>query len=182
MASSSPSTGARRRSLMPWLVGALVVVPIVETWVLIQVGHAIGGWNTIGILVLEAVLGAWLMRREGSRTWGQLRGAVSRGSVTASDLSDAALVLVGGLMLMLPGFLTDVVGLVCLLPFTRPFLRSLVDNQAQRQLSKVGLEQQLRRHRGDPSMDVQGEVVDEPAPRQSRRDEGQPPAITGTVI
>src|SRR4051794_10479169 len=103
------------------LVVLLVAIPIFEVYVLVQVGERIGALPTILILIVEAVFGAWLMRREGARTWRALNDAFVGGRVPTGELADAALVLVGGVLLVLPGFLTDVLGLFFLIPFTRPF-------------------------------------------------------------
>ena len=81
---------------------------------------------TVLILVGEAILGAWLMRREESRAWKALNKAFASGKVPTGELADAALILVGGVLLMLPGFITDVFGFLFLLPFTRPLARQLL--------------------------------------------------------
>jgi UPF0716 protein FxsA len=117
------------------LVLVLVAVPILEVWLLIQVGHAIGAWPTVAILVVEALLGGALLRHEGRRTWRSVTEALGRGVAPSGQLADAALVLGGGLLLMLPGFATDVVGLVLLLPFTRPLARRLLTAVVARQLA-----------------------------------------------
>lgn len=117
----------------------LVAVPILEVYLLVQVGQAIGALPTIAILVLEAVLGGWLMRREGARTWKALDGAFRGGRVPTGELADAALVLVGGVLLMLPGFVTDVLGLFFLIPFTRPFARRVLAFFVARRLSRAGV-------------------------------------------
>jgi UPF0716 protein FxsA len=123
---------------LPLLLVVLVAVPIAEVWLLIQVGQAIGLLPTVLILVGEAVLGGWLMRREGSRAWAALNGALSSGRMPTGELADAALVLVGGVLLMLPGFVTDVIGFVFLLPFTRPVARRLLAAVVARRLQRAG--------------------------------------------
>lgn len=114
----------RRRS-WPWwlLVAAFVVVPIVEIYVIIQVGQAIGPWWTILLLIADSVLGAWLVKREGRRAWAALQQAIGSGRMPSRELADGALVLIGGTLLLTPGFLTDIVGFFLLLPFTRPIAR-----------------------------------------------------------
>jgi len=109
---------------MPALLAlAFLAVPILELYVIIQVGQVIGvGW-TILLLLAESALGAWLVRREGRRTWAALRQAVGTGRMPDRELADGALVLVGGTLLLTPGFVTDVVGFFLILPFTRPFAR-----------------------------------------------------------
>jgi UPF0716 protein FxsA len=100
-----------------------VVVPIVEIWVIVQVGQAIGIVPTLLLLIADAVVGTWLFRREGRRAWAALREAIAAGRVPAKEVADGALVVVGGAFLLSPGFVTDVVGLLCVLPPTRAFLR-----------------------------------------------------------
>lgn len=100
-----------------------VVVPVAEIWFIIQVGHAIGGWETVGLLVLMSVLGTWLVKREGARAWGAFQLAMKEGRVPAKETADGAMVILGGALLLTPGFLTDVVGLLCILPPTRAILR-----------------------------------------------------------
>ncbi|MGI3779744.1 MAG: FxsA family protein [Janthinobacterium lividum] len=117
----------------------LVAIPIFEVYVLVQVGHRIGALPTIAILVAEAVLGGWLLRREGARTWRALDGAFRGGRVPTGELADAALVVVGGVLLMLPGFVTDVLGLFFLIPFTRPLARQVVAFFVARRLNRAGL-------------------------------------------
>ena len=103
-----------------WLLVAFLIVPIVEIAVIIQVGQLIGVWPTVLLLVVESALGAWLVRREGRRAWASLRAVFDEGRSPDVALTDAALVLVGGTLLLTPGFVTDVVGFACILPVTRP--------------------------------------------------------------
>jgi UPF0716 protein FxsA len=109
-----------------FLVLAFLVVPIVEIYVIIQVGQQIGVLPTVLLLLFESALGAWIVRREGRRAWLALRGAVTAGQLPSRELADAALVLVGGTLLLTPGFVTDVFGFFFVLPFTRPLARRLL--------------------------------------------------------
>jgi UPF0716 protein FxsA len=112
---------------MPWFIAAaLLLVPIIEIYVIIQVGQAIGGWPTVALLLVESALGAWLIKREGRRAWNALRTGLQTGRMPGRELSDAALVLVGGTLLLTPGFVTDVFGFFFVLPFTRPLARKLL--------------------------------------------------------
>jgi UPF0716 protein FxsA len=105
------------------LLLAFVVVPVVEIWVIIQVGQAIGVLPTVALLLLDAVLGTWLFKREGRRAWTAFTLALQQGRVPAREVADGALVVVGGAFLLSPGFVTDAVGVLCLLPPTRAVLR-----------------------------------------------------------
>ncbi|HEV2891212.1 MAG TPA: FxsA family protein [Frankiaceae bacterium] len=100
-----------------------LVVPFAELWVILRVAHVIGGWETVGLLVLMSVLGTWLLKREGARAWGAFQLAMREGRVPAKETADGALVILGGALLLTPGFLTDVVGVLCLLPPTRVVVR-----------------------------------------------------------
>ena len=124
MTSSFGSRAPRRRRFRWWLVVvAFVVVPILEIYVIIQVGQVIGAAPTIVLLIAESALGAWIVKREGRRAWTALNSAFSTGRLPTSELADAALVLVGGTLLLTPGFVTDVFGFFFVLPFTRPLAR-----------------------------------------------------------
>lgn len=103
-----------------------VVIPIVELWVIIRVGSAIGFLNTLAIIIVVAVLGSWLVKREGLRVWRRFTESVSRGRVPTRELVDGVLILGAGALLLTPGFVTDVVGVLMLFPPTRAVIRSLV--------------------------------------------------------
>lgn len=149
------------------LVIAFIVVPILEIWFLIQVGQVIGPWWTIGLLLLDSIVGAWLVRHEGRRAWEALRERIQGGRFPSRELADAALILVGGTLLLTPGFLTDVVGFALVLPLTRPMARKVLAWMLYRRAS-AALRQQPTVRPNPPTSGrvVAGEVVDEPtAPR-----------------
>ena len=126
---------ARRRP--PWLTVLflmLLIVPILEIAVIIAVGRVIGGWQTLVLLLVESALGAWLVRREGARAWSALVNALNTGRMPSRQLADAALVLVGGTLLLTPGFLTDIVGFFLILPLTRPLARRALETVVARRL------------------------------------------------
>jgi UPF0716 protein FxsA len=109
------------------LLGVLfLVVPIAELYVILQVSHGIGVLNTIGLLILVSLLGAWLCKREGIGVWRRLQRTVDRGQLPHRELVDGALILLAGALLLTPGFLTDCVGILLLLPPTRVFFRTAV--------------------------------------------------------
>lgn len=109
---------------MPAVLAVLfLVMPLVELYVILKVGSAIGVLPTIGLLLLASFLGAWLVRREGARAWAAFRLALDEGRVPARETADGALVILGGALLLTPGFVTDVFGLVCVAPPTRAIVR-----------------------------------------------------------
>lgn len=105
------------------LLLAFIVVPVVEIWVIIQVGQAIGVLPTVALLLVDAVLGTWLFKREGRRAWTAFTLTLQEGRVPAREVADGVLVVVGGAFLLSPGFVTDAIGVLCLLPPTRALLR-----------------------------------------------------------
>lgn len=105
------------------LLVVFIGMPILEIYVIIQVGQQIGAVPTVVLLLLESAFGAWLVRREGRRAWRALRTAFGTGRVPSGELADAALVLVGGTLLLTPGFVTDVMGFLLILPVSRPLAR-----------------------------------------------------------
>jgi len=130
----APPVTRRRSWLWTVLVVLLLVVPLLEVVVIIAVGRAIGGWPTFFLLLAESALGAWLVRHEGARTWLALQEALTTGRMPSRQLADAALVLVGGVLLLAPGFLTDIVGFFLVLPFTRPLARRMLEAVVARRL------------------------------------------------
>ena len=124
----------RRRWLRPVLVAAFVVVPLVEIWAILQVGQLVGPWWTIALLVLDSFVGAWLIKREGGRAWQALRQALQGGRMPAAEIADGALILIGGTLMLSPGFVLDLAGILLILPFTRPVARRLLTTVVERRL------------------------------------------------
>lgn len=101
------------------LVAALVVVPLIELVAILQVGQLIGtGW-TVALLVADSLLGAVLLKRESRRAWHDFRAALSSGRWPGDEVTQGGLVIVGGALLLTPGFVTDLVGFLCLIPTSR---------------------------------------------------------------
>jgi len=148
----------------------LIAIPILEVWVLVQVGQQLGLLPTVLILIVEAVIGVLLMRHEGSRAWKALNDAFTNGKVPTGELADAALILVGGVLLMLPGFLTDIIGFLFLLRWTRPFARKLIAFFVARRINRLGIP--VMRARLDRENLIEGETVETP-PTSRRRQEDQ---------
>lgn len=164
------------RRWLPWWVLALLFIglPVLEIYLLIQVGQTIGAWWTVLLLVAAGFLGSWLVKREGSRAWRALVDALAAGRMPARELADGALILVGGTLLLTPGFVSDLVGVFCILPVTRPVARRVLTRMAARRLTGAvsgssgsraaawGPAGARARHRpGTDESVVRGEVVDE---------------------
>jgi UPF0716 protein FxsA len=107
------------------LVALFIVVPIAELYVIIQVGQAIGALPTIAILLADSLIGAALLRAQGRTAWRRFNETLSAGRVPAREVLDGALVIFGGAFLITPGFLSDIVGILLLLPPTRAVIRRL---------------------------------------------------------
>jgi UPF0716 protein FxsA len=155
---------SRRRWPVWLLFVAFVVVPLAEIFVLIQVGQVIGPWWTILLLVADSLLGSWLIKREGGRAWAALRTALDTGRMPARELADGALILVGGTLMLSPGFVTDALGIVLILPFTRPLARAALTRLVARKLAAAGDGRSRNARRPGPRPEgpvVQGEVIDD---------------------
>lgn len=101
-----------------------LVVPVVELAVIIQVGHVIGTWNTIALLLLVSLCGAWLVKREGLGVLRRFRQQMDVGHVPGRELADGVLILFAGALLLTPGFVTDMFGLLLLIPPVRSAVRA----------------------------------------------------------
>jgi UPF0716 protein FxsA len=108
------------------LLLAFIVVPLVELFVIIQVGQAIGVVPTLLLLLLDSVLGAALMRSQGRLAWRRFNAAIAEGRIPAREVLDGVLVIFGGAFLLTPGFVTDIFGVLFLLPPTRAVVRRLL--------------------------------------------------------
>ena len=111
--------------LLP-LILIFIVVPIAELAVVIQVGQEIGVAWTVAILVADSILGSILMRAQGRVAWRRFNEALQAGRVPAREVLDGGLVMFGGLLLLTPGFITDFLGLLLLIPPTRALVRALL--------------------------------------------------------
>jgi UPF0716 protein FxsA len=120
--------------LLP-LVLLFILVPIVELYVILQVGDAIGAVPTILILVADSLLGSWLLRSQGRAVWRQFNATMAAGRVPHRELLDGVAVIFGGAFLITPGFITDVIGLALLIPPTRSVIRRFVVGRIGRRLA-----------------------------------------------
>lgn len=151
----------RRRPVALLLVTLFIAMPLVEIYVLVQVGQVIGAWWTILLLVLASVLGTLLIRHEGGRAWRALREALETGRMPARELADGALILVGGTLMLAPGFVTDAFGVLLILPVTRPLFRRLLTGLVSRRVLGGVVGNATRPGPGPEGPVVRGEVIDE---------------------
>lgn len=121
--------------MLPLLVLLFVLVPIVELYVIVQVAHALGVLDTLALLLVISVLGGWLAKREGLGVLRRIQGQMASGQVPTNALVDGAILLVAGVLMLTPGFVTDAFGLVLLLPPTRAAVRRLLIGRFRRKVS-----------------------------------------------
>jgi len=107
---------------MRFLFLAFIVLPIVEMTILIKVGALIGALNTIGLVLLTAVIGATMLRRQGLATLLRANERLNSGQLPAQEVAEGLILAVGGALLLTPGFVTDAAGFLCLIPTTRRWL------------------------------------------------------------
>jgi UPF0716 protein FxsA len=112
------------------LVLIFIVLPVAEIYVIIKVGEAIGVWPTVALLILDGFLGAALLRHQGRAAWRRFNEALAAGKVPAREVLDGAMVIFGGAFLITPGFITDFIGLLLLIPPSRALFRGLVSRVA----------------------------------------------------
>jgi UPF0716 protein FxsA len=121
----------------------LLLVPLAELWVIVQVAQGIGVLNAIGLLLLVSLAGAWLLKQQGIATWRRLQATLQRGEMPTNEVTDGAMILLGGALLLTPGFITDAVGLVLLIPASRAALkggmRKLLARWAKRRSRERGV-------------------------------------------
>jgi UPF0716 protein FxsA len=111
---------------MWWIVLLLVVAPIVELWFIIQTAQVIGGWQTLALLVVMGVVGGWLIKREGRSVLDRIDQRLKANQLPTKELADGLLILVAGLLMLTPGFIGDVLGLLLLLPPSRALARAVL--------------------------------------------------------
>jgi len=132
------------------LLVALLALPILEIYMLIQIGGMIGFLPTLILLFGAAGLGTYLLQTQGWSTWNRLQQSLARGELPATELVNGAVIVAGGALLLLPGFLSDIAGLLCLIPFTRRLIAAwLVKN-------RLGLRQATPTDSNEPKV-IEGE-------------------------
>jgi UPF0716 protein FxsA len=139
--------------VLPVLLLAFLVVPVVELYVIVAVGQRIGVLETLLLMVVVSLVGAWLAKHEGFWVLRRIREQIDQGRVPAEELVDGALVLAAGLLLLTPGFVTDVVGILVLFPPTRAVARRALRRRF-RVLSAIGGTVRRGERRPPPPDDV----------------------------
>ncbi len=141
-----------------WLLALFIAVPLIEIALFIQIGGAIGLWPTLGVVVVTAILGTWLVRAQGLQTLAKLRGSLNELSDPTEPLVHGAMILFAGALLLTPGFFTDAVGFALLVPAVRSAVFTWLRARVRVQSFTIG-----------------GATQDRPPPRPSR----QGPVIDG---
>jgi len=149
------------------LILVFIVVPIAELYVILKVGDAIGWLPTLAILVIDSLLGTWLLRSQGRAVWQRFQSTMQAGRIPHREVFDGVLVIFGAAFLITPGFITDIVGVLLLLPPTRSVFRRMLIRRGGR---IIGINVATGR-RGGPGpapredWDVDGTAVETDQPR-----------------
>jgi len=106
------------------LLMLFIIVPIVELYVLIEIGRKIGTWSTIGIIILTGILGAYLVKRQGFLILRKIQNDLNEGVLPGDSLVQGAIILAGGILLITPGFITDTIGFIFLIPAGRRLVKN----------------------------------------------------------
>jgi len=145
------------------LIVLFIVLPLSELYVILKIGDLIGVPLTIALLAADSVIGSLLLRSQGRAVWRRFNEALLAGRMPHREVQDGVLVIFGGAFLITPGFITDIIGLFMLLPFTRPLVRRL----AMRALTRR-VERRVTAPRSD--FDVESSATEhEPPPGQLPR-------------
>ena len=153
---------------MPLLILVFIVVPLAELYVILKVGDLIGWLPTLAILVADSLLGSWLMRSQGRAVWRRFQQTMQAGRVPHREVLDGVLVIFGGAFLITPGFITDVIGILLLLPPTRALFRHWLIRRGGRMF---GISVATGRRSTPPARhdwDVEGNAYETDQPRLDR--------------
>ncbi|MBY4678607.1 FxsA family protein [Marinobacterium arenosum] len=107
---------------MRFLFLLFIIIPIIEITLLIQVGGLIGTWNTVGLVLLSAFIGVNMLRRQSLSTLGRAQQRLNQGEMPGQEMAEGIVIAVGGALLVTPGFVTDLIGFSCLIPYSRQAL------------------------------------------------------------
>lgn len=142
-----------------------VVMPILEISLLLKVGDEIGGWTTLAIVIFTAIVGAQLVRAQGIAALAEIKHKTAMGELPAESITEGIMILVAGVLLVTPGFITDGIGLLMTIPFTRkPFAHVLVKQLSQQMKAQHFTYQNhagFQQHSGSPFNSHQSHTKDD---------------------
>lgn|SRR5690625_1862619 len=121
---------------MYWLILIFILIPAVEIGIFIWTGNLIGGWPVVGLIVLSGIIGAALVKKEGLETWRKAQLAMYNREVPREQIIDGICIIIGGIFLLAPGFVTDILGFLLVLPWTRPPFKKLISFLILKRISK----------------------------------------------
>lgn len=127
--------------MLVWLVLVFIAVPLFELYIIVETAGSIGTLQTVALLVLVSVVGAWMVKAQGLAVLWRVRSKLAEGQMPGKELVDGALVLFAGALMLTPGFVTDGVGLLLLFPPTRMAIRPLVIRRFRRRVAYYGPEE-----------------------------------------
>lgn len=145
-------------------IAALIffAVPLIEMLILIEVGSMIGALPTVGLVIMTAVVGVWLLRLEGLATLARVQQKLDQGQLPETELLEGVMLIIGGALLLTPGFATDALGFICLIPgFRRPLASRIIRSASFSTFSSVGGSfRTYQHHQGDSGFRNDGQTID----------------------
>ncbi|MDN4502523.1 FxsA family protein [Alteromonadaceae bacterium BrNp21-10] len=142
------------------------LLPIAEIALLINVGEQIGGWNTVGIVILTAAVGAYLVRQQGMATLFQAQTKMRAGQMPGQEMAEGLLLVIAGVLLVTPGFITDAFGFILTLPITRPLIAKVLLSKMQVNMvngmhgQQSGFHAQYQSTQSPPQSSQEGDVIE----------------------
>jgi UPF0716 protein FxsA len=154
---------------MAVLIVLFIILPLAELYVIYQVGDAIGILPTLALLVLDSLLGAWLLRTQGRATWNRFQATMEAGRIPHREVFDGVLVIFGGAFLITPGFITDIIGVLLLLPPTRSLFRRWLVRRGGRLFGfSIATGRRAPAGTNGQDFDVEGTAIETDQPRLER--------------
>jgi UPF0716 protein FxsA len=154
---------------MALLIALFIIIPIAELYVILKVGDLIGILPTLALLVADSLLGAWLMRSQGRSVWARFQNTMQAGRIPHREVLDGVFVIFGGAFLITPGFLTDIVGALLLIPPTRALFRRWLIRRGGRMFGfSIATGRRADAPDANGSWDVEGTAYETDQPRLPR--------------
>ncbi|PXW88142.1 UPF0716 protein FxsA [Streptohalobacillus salinus] len=120
--------------MFKWIFLALLIMPALELGIIIWAGQLIGGWSVVGLIILTGLIGATLAKQQGTETLQRANLSMQQGQIPSEAIFDGICILIGGIVLLTPGFITDLIGFLLLIPFTRRPLKNSIKAIFQRMI------------------------------------------------